>query len=716
MPYIINFTDNENKSPITVFDNTSNTDTSLTFPGRNVTGYGQIIGENFLKLLENFANTNEPINPVEGQLWYDTDSGVLQIYDSVNWRAASNVQRGPTEPSVEDSNIGELWVDTGNQQLRIYTGTRWLLIGPQESTIDGLRYGPAVETISDTNNIDRSILILYLADLPVIIVSKDTFTPKIEIAGFDSISAGINITTPGDDSEESEFLNLFGGVLPKLLGTATSADSLIVGETVVQSGLFLRSDTVNTTEEAFNIRNNTGLSVGIDGSFNLLSDASNTAKIFNNAIGSSIDLQTNRSGVPTTILRVNDNKVGINKLAPETTLDIVGDFQITDGSITVDNNTESTNLNNGSFTTNGGMSIAKNLILGTTLEVGGTLTSADIIPKSTEIHNLGTETARWNTVNAKKVVADEIVGTIQGNITGNAATATNLKSITSFQLKGDVDSQVITFDGQVGSPTKIFNTSLTAAIISDKDEPFPNVSQPNDYVLTLRTEGDTGLYKQTRDAFVGDLGVPVGAIMPFSGRNVPTGYLLCDGSEVEIAKYPQLYDIIGTDYNGTQSLIGINTFRVPDLRGRFPLGRHNMDNGSQVPLQGSQTGAYVDAGGGEPSPARVEGTEATTLGASSGSNKVALNLGNLPDHTHDMTDGQGTQFFAVALDEEKVAQSNFGDGPSIDNGATYIPSSGPVKKPNPEFELGQDVGIMNPFLTINYIIRSGPAEFETIFN
>ena len=54
MPYIVNFTDSENKTPITVFDNTSSQDTSLTFPGRNVTGYGQIIAENFLNLLENF--------------------------------------------------------------------------------------------------------------------------------------------------------------------------------------------------------------------------------------------------------------------------------------------------------------------------------------------------------------------------------------------------------------------------------------------------------------------------------------------------------------------------------------------------------------------------------------------------------------------------------------------------------------------------------------
>ena len=56
MPYTVNFTDRENKSPVTVFDNTENRDTSIIFPGRNVTGYGQIIADNFLHLLENFAS------------------------------------------------------------------------------------------------------------------------------------------------------------------------------------------------------------------------------------------------------------------------------------------------------------------------------------------------------------------------------------------------------------------------------------------------------------------------------------------------------------------------------------------------------------------------------------------------------------------------------------------------------------------------------------
>src|SRR6056300_404242 len=360
MPYIVNFTDSENKSPITVFDNTSSQDTSLSFPGRNVTGYGQIIAENFLKLLENFASSNQPVNPVEGQLWYDTTNGVLQLYDNTNWKAASNIQKGPTEPSVETSKVGELWVDTTNQQLRVYSGSRWLLVGPSESAIDGLRYGPAIEKIVDQDNFDKNVLILYIADTPVAIVSKDSFTPKIQIAGFDRILSGINIATPANSDEETAFASIFlGGSFPKLIGTASNADALNVSGTEVAAGKFLRSDTTNTTEFSFNIRNNQGLVVGIDGNFQLTT-SSTAAKIYNSAAGSSLDLQVNRNGVPSTILRILDNKVGINVASPENALDVDGDIGLT-GALIVENTNDSINLNTGSIRTAGGAAITKNL-------------------------------------------------------------------------------------------------------------------------------------------------------------------------------------------------------------------------------------------------------------------------------------------------------------------------------------------------------------------
>ena len=713
MPYIVNFTDSENKSPITVFDNTSSQDTSLTFPGRNVTGYGQIIAENFLSLLENFASASQPVNPVEGQLWYDTTNGVLQLYDNTSWKAASNIQKGPTEPSVENSKVGELWVDTTNQQLRIYTGSRWLLVGPSESSIDGKRYGPAIEKIVDQDNSDKNVLTFYIADTPVVILSRDTFTPKIEIKGFDQVKAGLNIATPANAAEATEFESIFlGGELPKLIGTAANADALNIGGVEIAAAKFLRSDVTNTTEFGFNIRNNQGLTIGLDGNFQLTTSAT-SAKIYNSAAGSSLDLQVNRNGIPDTILRILDDKVGINVAAPNSELDVDGDIGLT-GSLLVTNATETINLNTGSIRTDGGAAIKKSLRIGQNLTVDGATSTKNILPSANETYDIGSTALRWNEIKAKKIIADEIQGTISGNITGNANTATNLRNVTNFTMAGDVVSSGFTFDG-IGD-AKVFNTQLTANIITSKSTPLPNRSAGEDEILVYRANPErsstsVGLLKQNRDTFVADLGVPIGGIMPYAGATAPYGYLLCDGGEVEIAKFRPLYDIIGTRYNGSAALNGAvgKTFRVPDLRGRFALGKHNMDNNISVP---NDVGGTVDNGGGSPVPSRISGTEPETLAASSGSSSVTLTLSNLPEHSHTLQ-GDGEQFYAVRVDTAPTISSVSNNGPNNPGEAQYLPDTGGIKKPTGTL-LSSPVGIMNPYLTLNYIIRSGPPAFETI--
>ena len=710
MPYIVNFTDSDNKTPITVFDNTSSTDTSLIFPGRNVTGYGQIIAENFLHLLENFASATQPVNPTEGQLWYDSENGILMIWDNTNWKSASNIQKSASAPSVETSKVGELWVDTTNQQLRIYSGTRWILVGPSESSIDGLRYGPAIEQIADSDNNTRSILTFYIADIPVVIFSKDSFTPKNTISGYAVIRAGMNINVPVSSPEIAQFV---GGLLPKYYGTALNADALLVGSTSVAASKFLRieplnpSETSQTMSTSLNVRNNSGVTVGIDGTFTV-STSSTAAKIYNSAAGSSLDLQVNRNGIASTILRILDNKVGINKASPAESLDVDGNI-LTNGALIISNTIESTNLSNGSLRTAGGVSITKNLIIGTGLDVTGITQTNNVQPKSTDTYDSGTSLRRWKTIRAKTIIADELEGILNGNINGNANTATNLKNVTTFQLSGDVSSPTVSFDGQVGSYTKVFTTSLTANIIKSKTEPFPNFSKSNDYVLTYRASEEAtatlGLLKQTRNTFIGDLGVPMGGIMPYAGASAPYGYLFCDGSEVEKSKFPELFDIIGSLYNGAVTLNGVNTFRLPDLRGRFALGKDNMDNGGTVP---NALGGYIDAGGGNID--RVPDTKADILGEGAGSSAVALTLGNLPDHEHSLQNS-GVQYSVVRNDSAINPPATTGLGPTASGQTQYLNTSGPIKKPDPTFALGTAIGIMNPYLTINYIIRSGPPVF-----
>ena len=357
-------------------------------------------------------------------------------------------------------------------------------------------------------------------------------------------------------------------------------------------------------------------------------------------------------------------------------MDVDGNIGLS-GSLIVSNVTASTNFNNGSIRTAGGVAITKNLLVGDGIDVTGILQTNIVQPKTTDIHDLGTSLKRWNTVRAKTIIADTIQGVLEGNISGNANTATNLKNVSTFQLAGDVVSPAVQFDGQVGSYTKIFNTTLTANIISGKSEPFPNVSKRTDFILTYRSSeassASSGLLKQTRDTFIGDLGVPIGTILPYAGTNAPYGYLFCDGSEVERTKFSDLYDVISTTYNGTSPLTGVGTFRLPDLRGRFALGKDNMDNGGTVPVS---TGGYIDAGGG--TAGRVPDTKATILGGDAGQSSVTLRLDNLPEHSHTLSSSR-QDYSAIAVTTTIDPDATTGLGPTAPGQAQYLKDSGGIK-------------------------------------
>ena len=277
MAYQVRFTDSANKGNLIVDDNTINQETSLDIPGRQTTAYGTAIAENFLHLLENFANTTEPTNPVEGQLWYDSSEGVnqLQVYDGTSWAAAGGLKKSLTEPDVANSVTGDLWVDTDTQQLYLFSGSGWVLVGPEFS--DGLQTGATSTQIIGTDDATYTVLILEVRTYPIAIISADEFTPKTTIDGFSTIYPGINLSTR----------NITGDGASKLFGPAEKAENLIVGSETVPAANFLRTDKANIANFSLKIKNDSGLTLGV-GSQLQLGVAGNSAIIQNTTNGMKI--------------------------------------------------------------------------------------------------------------------------------------------------------------------------------------------------------------------------------------------------------------------------------------------------------------------------------------------------------------------------------------------------------------------------------------------
>lgn len=669
MAYSVNFTDSVNKNPIVIDDNSRNTvDTSLTFIGRNEPSYGQAIAENFLHVLENFAKNTPPNNPIEGQLWFDSGTNRLKINDSTagasNWRPASGVHVEAVEP--QNPLTGDVWVDTTNNQLFLYTGAQFQLVGPNFA--GGLKAGAQAEEVVDTKNVTHTVIKNYVADKVVTIISKDQFIPRQKIEGFIELFPGINIS--------STDFNNNGIVLNKLHATATKADALNVTQPAIETvnaNNFLRSDITDTMNGQLFVRNDGGVTVGANQIFNL-EIASNNAVIKNNSLDGNIDLkvfpEADRDVV--TVMRIDgrNKRVGINQVSPAVALDVTGSGHFTDA-LQLASTDGATSTTTGALIVSGGAGIAENLYVGGNANFQGHIQvgeqgSGTVAIQPTDNGNqefdseldIGTTNNKFRNVYSETFTG-RLVGTMVGDVFGNVnGTADRLVASTVFKMAGHVaDSTGFSFDGQTGGAEKTFNVTLTQDAISDQPEVTDN---ENDDELLIVREGQGLKRVQRSNFFAGASLVPIGAIMPYAGPiasfdDIPSGYLLCDGSEVQQGIYPDLFDVIQFTY-GT----GVNpsTFKLPDLRGRFPLGLDNMDNGTTV---NDVSGTAVDAGGGTAN--RVTNTAARSLGGTAGAETV---------ETDNVAFGSGTQF-----------SDTTGNGPY------------------------ENINVMNPYLAIHYIIRSG---------
>jgi len=714
MTYQVTFTESDNpaKPPLVVQDQSLNSQTSVSFVGQNYSGYGKIIADNFLHLLENFASPVAPSSPVEGQLWYNTAVSTLYVWDSTSWNTAGSLKKSTSAPEVANSLQGDLWVDTANSQLYLFSGSNWLLVGPQYS--QGTLTGPIVESIIDTNNISHSVISNYASNAAtkvsyrISIVSKDTFTPKLSVPGFITINQGVNLSTVDATSTNS---------LTRFWGTAQQADALLVGTTTVPAANFLRSDTSSVSNYPISIRSSGGITVGSDLSFNIGTSGSSTV-FYNRNSGSNISFQLNSGARSQTTLYLDSTGkvgVGLDNTSPASTLDVAGLITVSTG-LNVTGNTNSTSLTTGSIKTQGGLAVSLNSNFGGTVStygnilvnnlIGGNPSAGAVLLPGTDsangLYDIGSSSRRF-----RNIYAQSFIGTFNGSFTGSLAGSVNgsaakLASPTQFSLTGDVSSNIVSFDGQSSSSQAIFTTTVSNTIISNKT----SVSDTTLSDEFLMHRPGVGLLKTTKQTLLNHVAtMPVGCMMPFAGNIIPAGYLLCDGSELPVGAYSALFGIIGYTYKAAVLLQGLNTFAIPDLRGRFPLGRDNMSNGLTVPYKdGSNT--QISAGGGAAN--RVSDVTADIIGTGSGAQQVTLTQANLPDHRHSLKSDSNTQYYAVGIQNAPsdpysagssvslAASAGAGQGQALSNSGGIISN-----------QTGASINIMNPYETINYIIFTG---------
>ena len=178
----------------------------------------------------------------------------------------------------------------------------------------------------------------------------------------------------------------------------------------------------------------------------------------------------------------------------------------------------------------------------------------------------------------------------------------------------------------------------------------------------------------------------ISEIRIFAGNFAPREWMFCQGQTLSISEYTPLYALIGTMYGGD----GVQTFKLPDLRGRTVIG----------PGQGPGLPTYIQ-------------------GQVSGSESVVLTSPYMPSHTHSVLSLTNV---AANASMKALSTAGGGDNPSgaypalqADNYGTAPstpsttrmaaqPVTGTLSATLSATGGNQPIAIRSPYLAMNFII------------
>lgn len=236
-----------------------NTSTSLNLLGKNYLGYGELIAENFVHMLENFASTTPPgEEALTGQLWFNTGENRLAVRDggdttgaNSSWKTLAHLVSKSTKPTAE-ARLGDFWWDSTSKALKVYTGdltlpgsnAGWVTASAFQGG-SGISFATLVDTA--TPPVSHSVVRLNVNGTCVAILSVDaefTIASSHAIPGFNVIGKGINMNTTGNDT------TAFNPNAFKLRGISMEAEFADVAEIYVGDATYEPGTVVSLGGEA----------------------------------------------------------------------------------------------------------------------------------------------------------------------------------------------------------------------------------------------------------------------------------------------------------------------------------------------------------------------------------------------------------------------------------------------------------------------------------
>ena len=401
--------------------------TNLTLVGKNYTGYGESFNENFIKLLENFSNTSAPSTPLTGQLWWDTATSRLKVYDGTVWKASG----GPfVQSSIPTMVAGDLWINNLTNQVYAFDGTDTILIGPQYSVAQK-KSGFEIGQILDNTSKSQTVAYLYIAGVLKAVISDVQFTPAYaeRVIGL--------VTASNTDGVIYEGYNLIDKDNFKWHGIANSSlgltDALGVTRTAEQ---FLASNANDVTTGALTIQNSGGLTIGLSQN-NVQKVIGDRFYIENQLLNHDLSLRVRSSEfnsliVDAVYVDASASRVGIftTSRLPAYTLDVEGDIRATG-----------------------------NLI------VQGTTTTLDTVTLRVEDKNIELGYQSDST-------GGDDVGADGGGVTLLSTDSNKeikwLNSTDSWTFNKNIDLSNTSTEIKIGGQTKLTNTSLSNILYADE--------------------------------------------------------------------------------------------------------------------------------------------------------------------------------------------------------------------------------------------------------